>query len=798
MNGPPDPSRPPGATFDPLPAEALRPRCAPLSFPFETTAAAGDLKDILGQERAREAIRFGLGMRRPGYNLFALGPPGLGKRTMVRQALEARAAGEPVPPDWCYVNDFQNPRAPRALPLPAGRARPFAVAVSRAVDELRAAIPAAFDTPLFHTRKDAIEKDALHKKEAAIEALRQRAEPRGVALLRTPTGLALAPLMEGNVIDAEAFGRLPEDAQQRAAAAMEEVSAELKDIIVSFHAIYRAQRDAARRLGREVTETAVRGSLEDVRAAHSDLPDALAYLDAVEHDVVNNTDAFVPTVHDAGDVAQLLGHVLREAPVVRRYAVNVLVSRDPRAGGPVVVDDHPTLAGLVGRIEQRFELGAMVTDVTLIRPGALHRANGGYLVLDAHKLLAQPFAWDALKRALRSGKLAVQSAAELAGIPGGVTLDAAPIPLDVKVVLVGERELYYALSEADPDFPELFKVAVDFEDTVVRDGDGELGFVRLLGTLARGQGLHPLDRGGMALAVEQASRLAGDATKLSIHGRSLLDLLCEADQLAGASGRATIGADEVRRAVDAQIRRADRVRERLQEEVVRGTILVDTAGAKAGQVNGLSLLRVGELTFGRPNRITARVRVGKGDVIDIEREVDLGGPIHAKGVLILAGFLAGRYAADRALSLTASLVFEQSYAHVEGDSASSAELAALLSAIADIPLRQEVAVTGSVNQHGEMQAVGGINEKIEGFFEVCRARGLTGTQGVIVPAANLTHLVVRPEVVDAAREDRFHVWAVHDIDEVMAILTGLPAAEVHRRVEARLVAFADVARRDLG
>jgi lon-related putative ATP-dependent protease len=485
--------------------------------------------------------------------------------------------------------------------------------------------------------------------------------------------------------------------------------------------------------------------------------------------------------------------------------VNVVVTRSEGSGSPVVYEDHPRQGNLVGRIEHVSEFGNLVSDFRLIKPGALHRANGGYLILDARRLLLEPYAWEELKRALRLRQIRIESLGQALGLVHTASIEPEPIPLDLKVVLVGDRTLYYLLAALDPDLLELFKVAADFEERVERSPQGEALFARFLATIARREGLRPLERGAVARLIEQGSRLAEDADRLSVRYEQLADLLRETDHLAGLAGRPASCAEDVQQAIDMQVRRADRLRERLQEDILRGTILIDTRGEQVGQLNGLSVLQLGGLCFGRPSRITARVRVGGGEVLDIEREVALGGPIHSKGVLILTGYLGARYSAERPLSLQASLVFEQSYSGVEGDSASCAELVALLSALAEAPLRQGLAVTGSVNQHGQVQAVGGINEKIEGFFDVCRAAGLSGAEGVLIPAANVKHLMLRADVLDAVARGQFQVYPIQTVDQAFELLAGIPAGErsaeggfpegtLNQRVEARLAAFAEKAR----
>jgi lon-related putative ATP-dependent protease len=788
----------------PLPPPSLSRRCDPASFSFGTTADLPDVPGIIGQERAEEAVRFAIGIRRYGYNLYALGTSGMGKHGFVRAFLERQAAAESAPPDWCYVHNFADARKPRALRLPPGRAPQLAEDMRRLVDELRAAIPAVFESEDYRTRKKLVEEQFNEQNEKAFAAIEERARKRGVAIVKTPAGVGMAPLRDGEVIEPEEFQKLPGPEQERFKAEMTAVQQELQDAVGTLPREARRQRDELRRLDRLVTSSATSHLIDEVRARWADVPAVLEHLAEVQNDVVDNAEDFLPAPEGASAVKALLGGRGDRKPA-RRYQVNVLVTQASPSGAPVVYEDHPTHANLVGRVEHVSEMGNLVTDFTLVQGGALHRANGGYLIVDARRLLLQPLAWDELKRALRSKVIRIESLGQALSLTTTASLEPEPIPLEAKVVLLGERHLYYLLSQLDPEFPELFKVAADFEEEIERTGEGEQLYARLLGTFARREGLRPLDRSAVARAIEHASRRAADAERLQVHAETVADLLREADHLAGEAGAEVVTAAHVQAALDAQVRRAGRVRERIQEEIRRGTILIDTRGEAVGQVNGLVVLQLGGYAFGRPSRITARVRLGSGNVVDIEKEVALGGPIHSKGVLILSGFLGQRFASERPLSLAASLVFEQSYSGVEGDSASCGELVALLSALAEVPVRQGRAVTGSVNQHGQVQPIGGVNEKIEGFFDVCRAGGLTGDQGVLVPASNVKHLMLRADVVEAAEKGLFHVWPVETVDEAVELLTGVPAGEkgadghypegtVNRRVDDRLAAFAEKAR----
>jgi lon-related putative ATP-dependent protease len=793
----------------PLAPERLARRCDPAGFAFTTTADLPPLDTVVGQARAVEAADFGIGIRSPGFNLYAMGPEGIGKHTLIRQFLAARAPGEALPSDWCYLHNFADPRRPVSLRLPAGKGRAFRDRIDRLNRELRSAIPAAFESDEYRARKSALEDAFKERRNAALVGFERKAAARGVALLRTPIGVGLAALRDGKVLESEELEQLPEEERTRILAAMHALEAELSELVQrTFPRWEREARAAVQAASEEVTKRAAGHLIDEVRRAWADEPAVLAHLEALERDVVANAEEFLAAAGPR-ELPALLAARLEDGAVFRRYGVNLLVDHGEGVGAPVVYEDLPTQPNLLGRVEHAAQFGALVTDFSLVRAGALHRANGGYLVLDARRLLSQPFAWEELKRALRSREIRIESPGERLGIVSTVSLEPEPIPLDLKVVLVGDRLVYYLLADLDPDFLELFKVQVDFGEDVPRSAETETELVSLLGTVAVREGLRPLEPGAAAALVEHASRLAGDAERLSTHMRRLTDVLREADDRAARVEHPVIAAADVTEAVDARRRRASRLHDLQLELIERGTILVATDGEATGVANGLSVVLLGEEAFGRPSRITARVRLGDGEVVDIEREVQLGGPIHSKGVLILAGFLGGRYGRRRPLSLGASLVFEQSYGGVEGDSATLAETCALLSAIGEVPLRQGVAITGSLNQQGDVQPVGGVNEKVEGFFDVCVGRGLTGTQGVIVPAANAPNLMLRADVVAASAAGRFAVWPVATVDEALEVLTGIPAGtrdrrgrwtpgSVNARVEAGLEALAEHAFEALG
>jgi lon-related putative ATP-dependent protease len=784
---------------DALPPDRLRNSCDASRFDFVTTADLDGEAGVPGQKRAEDAIRFAVGMGSEGFNVFAMGPAGLGKHEFVRRILEEKARTRETPSDWCYVHDLESGQKPRALRLPSGRAAAFARAMNHFVEELRGAIPIAFEADEFRARRQEIDAEFQELQDKAFDELRGRARTRDLDLVRMPTGMALAPFRDGEVMDPAVYGKLPEEEQTRIAGAMSELQRELEKVIRDVPRLRREAGKKVRELNRTVIRTAVHDRFLDVRKVVEDLPAVQTFLDAVSEDVLTHAERFLekkegePATSSDIDVA------------LRRYRINVLVDNAATKGAPVVHLDNASFPNLVGRVEHVSLMGNLMTDFTLIRPGALQTANGGYLLLDALDILSQPLSWAALKRALRSRSIRVELPGQSTGFVTAAFLEPEPIPLDVKIVLHGDRSVYYLLHERDPEFAGLFKVAADFEEDVPRDGEGIRAFTRLLAAFSRDEKLLPLEREAVARLVEHASRRAEDGGKLSLNLRDLDDLLREADFFARKDERTSTSVVDVDLALEGRERRVDRLRERVLDETMRGTLLIDTAGAKVGQVNALSVIRLGEATFGHPSRVTARVRLGTGKVVDILREVEMGGPNHTKGVLILGGFLAGRFLPDLPLSLSASLVLEQSYGGVDGDSASSAELYSLLSALAEVPIRQSFAVTGSVNQHGEVQAIGGVNEKIEGFFDLCVRRGLTGEQGVVIPVSNVPHLMLRRDVVAAAEAGRFRVFPVATISEGIEVLTGLPAGErgkggrfpegsVNARVEARLLVFAKAAR----
>jgi lon-related putative ATP-dependent protease len=756
----------------PLTAEQVRRTCDPAQFAFATTAELAAGHEILGQQRASEAVEFGVGIRQPGYNLFVLGSPGLGRRTLVERILADAKEAHGRPGDWCYVNNFAEPQRPIALGLPAGRGAQLREDVAQWIKELRESIPAAFDTDEYRDRVGRIDTEFNERQQHAFEALGERSSADGIALLRTPSGFSFAPLSGREIMNPEQFGKLGQEEQHQIADKMRRYEAELEGVVRQLMQWRRERAEAVRKLNEEVVEYAVGRSTTDLRRRYEDLPEVAAYLDAARADVIAHVDDFRKP---AEGTAEVDGMVVKTETDFSRYRVNALVTSAPDSTAPVVFEDHPTYSNLVGRVEHLSQFGALVTNFGLIRSGALHRANGGFLLVDAEKLLTQPYAWEGLKRALRTREIRIDSLAQIYSLVSTLSLEPQPIPLDVKVVVFGPPYLYALLDAYDPDFASLFKVAAEFSEDLPWTDEAAASLARLAACIAHGRGLRPLTAAAVAVVVEESARLAGDATKLSAHVRSIEETLQEADYWAGKAGRAAVEAQDVEKAARARVERSAQTRDRLREAVLRNLIMIDTEGAVAGQVNGLAVYSVGRASFGMPQRITATTRNGRGEVVDIHREIALSGAIHSKGVLTLASFLATRFGRKRGLSLSATLSFEQTYGMIDGDSASVAELCALMSSLSGVPLRQDCAITGSINQHGQVQAIGGINEKIEGFFEICRARGLTGRQTVILPAANREHLMLRRDVVEAVREGRFHVVTVSHVDEALELLAGMPA-----------------------
>ncbi len=755
----------------------------------------------LGQDRAVDALRFGIGMDRDGYNVFVLGPPGSHRHGLSMELARECAGREEAPDDWCYVHNFTDPERPRALSFPAGQGAGFRNDMRDLIREMQLAIPAAFEGDDYRNQLKAVEAETQKEVEGGWKQLERRAREEGIGLLQTPTGYVLAPTRDGKVLDDTEFEKLPAEKQREIRASIERLHETVQQHIERLPQLRKQFRERVRALNRDVTEHAVGLLLFELKRKYSGFGDAVRYLGEVQQDLIENADDFresepSPLPFLAKDKSQLFG----------RYEVNLFVSNRPEDAAPVVYETNPSYQNVIGKVEHRAVMGALTTDFRLVRAGALHRAHGGYLILDMHRVLVRPFVWEALKQSLFAKRVRIESPGEIYGFVSTTTLQPESIPLDVKVILVGERWLYYLLSDHDPEFRELFRVAADLDDDLERSAANVEQYVRLVADRIRDRELAPFSRDAVQRVIEQRARSAEDSERLSTHMRSLDDLLTQSDYWARQRGAEVVTRDDVSRAVDETRRRLDRTQKRIADAIARDVLLIDTDGERVGQVNGLSVIELAGVRFGHPVRITATTRIGSGEVVDIEREVELGGAIHSKGMMILSSALAARYAPDTPLSLNGSVVFEQSYGGVEGDSASVAEFCALVSSLSGVPIRQNLAVTGSVNQHGRVQVVGGINEKIEGFYDVCKVRALDGSQGVVIPADNVKHLVLREDVIDAVTGGRFAVFAVTDVDEAVTLLTGVeagirdadgnfPEGTVNHGVEEQLIAYAEARKR---
>lgn len=764
----------------------LRRACDPSKLKLDAPIAP-----FVGQDRALSAVTLATEMQQKSYNLFVAAPKDVPVRDGLRPILSAAKASKKPKFDFAYVYNFANPSAPKLLMLPDGSAPIVAKAFEELVEDLREAIPAAFEKPEVQARRRALENTFKEQQESAFEALGQEAEERHVAIMRGPMGFSLVPTKDDEVLQPSDLKELNENEQEERKATLSEFQEKLQEIVRAIPEWERALRSDLRKLKQETIEAAITRSIEAVRKDLCDIDAACAHLQSVKQDLIQNGEYIFAITNTDGAESGALSDVLDSQNPFERYSLNVLVTQSPSEPGvPVVEEPNPTLAHLVGRVEHRSEGGYLTTSFKLIKPGALHLANGGFLILDARSLLSEPMSWRALKRALQSETIKTENLAEALSLTSTITLDPEPVPLSARIILIGDAWIYHVLSTYDPEFSSLFKLFADFDGSIERTEANESLLAATLKDLARANQLIEPEPAALAALIEDAARDAADANRLSVKTERSLEVLEEAHHYAATAARKTITQSDVEKARTEQAYRASRVRDRMQEQLMRGIALVQTEGHRVGQINGLSVYELAGATFGKPNRITARTRPGNGNIIDIEREARLGGPIHSKGVMVLSGYLAGKYVLDAPFSLHASIVLEQSYGGVEGDSASLAELLAILSAIADQPIDQSIAITGAVNQLGDAQAIGGANEKIEGFFDLCRDRDLTGEQGVIVPASNVQHLMLKPDVVRACEANQFSVYAIEHLDEAIPILFGQSSEELHDLVEARLLSFA--------
>lgn len=773
-------------------------RCNAAELPFDTTTEVEELTQYIGQDRALEAVEFGISMQHQGFNLFVIGPEGSGRHSVVQSFINKKAQKESTPNDWCYVYNFEQPHTPLALEFPSRQGPVFRQEMHELIDALKTTIPTVFEGDDYRARKRALNEKWKQRVDKIYEDLIAKGKEQSIAVVKNEQGIIFTPMDgKGDPMDIEAFRKLPEATQKKIEGDIEKLHNSLQKKVHQISTINREAKEQKRILKKDTAAICVAQLIDTLKSKYSDQAKVHHYLVCVEKQLSENVDDFLERPDSKPDNFISL---VQPPPSFDQYAVNVLVTHE-KNGAPVVYEDLPTYQNLHGRIEHQARMGMLTTNFSLIMPGALHRANGGYCIIDARRLLMQPFAYEGLKRTLRSRQIRMEPVERLLGMMSTVSLEPEPIDLNTKVVLIGEPIIYYLLNSYDPEFNSLFKVQADFEHDMERSEVTQQHYAALIAGLARENKLRPLHRSGVARVIEEAARHAGDCSKLSLQIGKIADLVKEADFHAGIHNKAHIEDCEIDKAVAATRRRAGRLRDRVLESIDHNLRYIETVGEKTGQVNGLSVIQLADNSFGFPTRITALARPGKGKIVDIEREVELGGPTHSKGVMILASFLSSRYARNIPLGLHASLVFEQSYGGVDGDSASCAELCALLSSLAGVPINQALAITGSVSQKGEVQPVGGVNEKIEGFFDVCCTRGLTGNEGVIIPANNLRHLMLKEAVVNAIADEKFSVFLVKTVDEAITLLTGkvageqdtrgrYPADSINSLVEATLLRFA--------
>jgi lon-related putative ATP-dependent protease len=747
----------------------------PARVTCESTAELKPLEEIIGQERALRALRFGFEIKEEGFNVYVAGMPGTGRMSAVRGFLDELAKAKPRASDWIYVNNFTTPYEPNAIRLPAGMGRQFREDMAGFIDEAKKALPRAFESEDYAKKREATVSALDQEKAALVTRMNETAQGQGFVIQMSPAGLLIIPVVDGQPVPEEQFMALPPDVREEILKRRDALGTELRSTLRQIRNIDLRGAEAVESLNREVALYAIGPPITELSEKYRENPEILGFVESVKKDILDNLELFLG-VPQPQVPPQFQALYAKDLPF-RKYQVNVVVDNGALSGAPVIHEQNPNFPNLFGKIEKEVQFGFITTDFTMIQPGSLHKANGGYLVLLVEDLFRNPLSWDGLKTALKTGKVAIEEPGERMGFIAAKSIKPEPIPLDVKVVLIGTPPIYQILYTMDPEFKDLFKVKADFDTVMDRNDENALKYEAFICTLCSKSRMKHLERGAVAKVLEYASRLAEDQEKLSTRFSNIGDLIREANFYAAQEKAELITAAHMTRAIDEKIYRSNLIQEKIREFIARGVFLIDTEGAKAGQVNGLSVMGTGDYAFGSPSRVTASIGLGREGIVDIEREAAMGGPIHTKGVLILHGYLAGKFARDKPLSISARLVFEQSYSGVEGDSASSTELYALLSALSGLPVRQDLAVTGSVNQKGEVQAIGGVNEKLEGFFEVCKAKGLTGKQGAMIPASNVQNLMLKEEMVEAAKAGRFTIYPVKTIDEGIEVLTGVPAGK---------------------
>lgn len=751
--------------------------CETDNFAFETTDELTKFEGTIGQEKALKSLDFGLSLTSKGFNIYALGESGTGKMSTIKTLLEQKASKEPVPNDWCYVYNFKDPDNPLAISLEPGMGITFQKDMDDLIKTLRVELPKAFESKEYEKQKGKIIEEFQKKQKEIFSEIEEEAQSKGFAIRKAVTGLIIVPIKKsGEPLTEEEFANLDEKTRKRVEEIGKTLQERLDDVMRVAREAEKIVKDLLARLEREIALTSVGHLIAELQEKYSKYEKIRTYLEAVKEDILSHIDDF-KTVEEQPPPLPFMKMPKTEVSFVR-YTVNVIVNNKDTKGAPIVFESNPTYLNLFGRIEHKVQYGMALTDFSMIKAGSLHRANGGYIVMNAIDVLRNIFSYDALKRAIKNKELKIEDVWEQYRLLSTTALKPEPIPLDVKVILVGNPYIYYLLYNLDEEYRELFKVKADFDSRMDRNPENIQKYAYFIASAVERENLLPFDKEGVAKIVQFGSRLAGHQMKLSTKFTDIADLIRESYYWAKRDGSNVVSGRHVVKALDEKVYRVNRIEERIREMMVEDTLIVETSGKKVGQVNGLAVLDLGDYSFGKPSRITARTYIGKAGIINIERETKMSGKIHEKAIMIISSYLGSKYALKRPISLSASITFEQLYEMVEGDSATCAELYALISSIANIPLNQGIAVTGSMDQNGDVQPVGGINEKIEGFFDLCKIRGLNGSHGVIIPRRNIKHLMLKQEVVDAVKEGRFFIYAIDKVEEGLELLTGMQSGQL--------------------
>jgi lon-related putative ATP-dependent protease len=779
-----------------LSAKQLRCYCDPKEFKFTSTKNLPELEEFIGQDRALSALSFGIEIKDHGYHIYALGPVGTGKTTIVRKFLERDAKNKPAPDDWLYINNFEDQDKPRTLHLPAGKGREFKDDMDRMVVELKTEVPKAFEGKDYEQEQEQIEQEFQKRIKELLLELEKKAEQTGFKLLQTPQGMAAVPISEEKAFALEKETELGKKDRQETEVKQEELQVRMRETLRQVEELQKQGKDRMHELDQRVIGFAVDHLINDLKKKYTNYEPVVKFLSETRANLLKNVQAFkqikqMERMPQPSKISMMFGG---QEPAFDEYRVNLIIDNGKLQGAPVILEKNPIGPNLLGRIEQQGWFGTLVTNFRMIKAGSLHKANGGYLIIEALDLLTKPLAWQILKRALKNKEIAVESMAEALGAFITRTLEPEPIPLRTKVILIGDPFLYYLLFNWDQDFTELFKIKADFETRMDLKPESTRQYAQFVGSICREENLKHFSPSAVARIVEYGARTVDHQKKLGTKFGDIVDLIRQSNYWANTNGNKLVQSKDVQKALDEKMYRSNRIEQLIQEMIKEGTILIDTKGKVLGQINGISILSLGDYSFGKPSRITVRTYVGNEGVMNIDREVKLGGPIHNKGTMILSGFFGGKYATNIPLAFSASITFEQLYEEVEGDSATSAEIYALLSSLSGYPIRQDLAVTGSANQHGEVQAIGGVNEKIEGFFQVCKIKGLTGKQGVIIPKSNTDHLMLHDNVIDAVKQGKFHIYAISNINQGIELLTGKDSKIIDKAVQQKILELAKKAK----